>query len=151
MAKHIGGVAGLVLAIGHVQVQVAEPVPPSAQQTYDNVPTLGEVRAIAPDEEAPVDLYRFKNPVTVEPNRFDRDYRPPPSVKQVSEGGGYLMMGLYYGVAMAAKGIHRLTGGPDQIQSTIARPPPLTEAQLQRAASMCGTDGGSCVLDEGGN
>ena len=45
--------------------------------TAERVTTLGEVRAVAPDED--VDLYRFRNPVQVPPNRFDRAYRPPPA------------------------------------------------------------------------
>ena len=131
--------AGLAQAQEPTQGQTQTP-PPAAASTQ-TVPTLGEVRAVAPDEDAtPVDLYRFKNPIRVEPNRFDRDYQPPPSVKQVSEGGGYLAMGLQYGIAAVAKGLHQLTGARDPIQPAVARAAPLSAAQLQRAASICDSD-----------
>ena len=73
------------------------------------------MRALKPDDE-PVDLYRFKNPVKFGDNRFSRDWSEPPSPEQVSMGGGYIMMGVVKGVMAAAKGINKLTGGPDQIQ-----------------------------------
>lgn len=109
------------------------------------MPTLPEVRALAPDEEPPVDLYRFKNPLEVSPNRFDRAYQPPPTVKEVSENGGYISKGIYYGIAMIAKGMSHVTDAPAPIQSAIARPPPLDPVQLQRAASMCDADGRRCA------
>lgn len=108
------------------------------------IPTLGEVRALTPEDGPPVDLYRFRNPVTVEPNRFDQAYRLPPTVKEVSEGGGYVIMGLYYIVGATLKGVHKLTGGRDEIQQAIARPPPLTEAQLQRASAACPPGANGC-------
>lgn len=116
----------------------------SAASADSNVTTLGEVRAVPPDEAPPLDLYGFKNPVTVEPNRFDKAYRPPPSPEQISNSGGYLMMGIYYAIGAAAMGVHKLSGGPDQIQSAVARPPPLTEEQMRRAATMCSTSGERC-------
>lgn len=150
MARHKIAVL-LCIALGTARAQT--PGVPGDPQPQADIPTLGEVRALALEEETPVDLYRFRNPVQVEPNRFDRAYRPPPSVKQVSEGGGYVMMGLYYGVAAIAKGVHRLTGGRDEIQAAIARPPPLNEAQMQRAAAMCDSDGRPCdgQAQEGAN
>ena len=103
----------------------------------DGVKTLDEVRAIKPEDEQPLDLYRFKNPVQVENNRFSRSWSEPPTPEQVSLSGGYLMMGLNYGLMAAAKGLHKLTNGRDQIQSAVARPPPLGEDQLRRAAAHC--------------
>ncbi len=109
------------------------PTAPPANNDNDNVTTLGEVRAVKPEDE-PLDLYRFKNPVEPAPNRFSRTWSEPPSVEQVSLSGGYLMMGINAALGAAGKGIHKLTGGPDQIQSATARPPPeLTEDQQQRA------------------
>lgn len=108
-------------------------VPTTPPANNDNVTTLGEVRAVKPEDE-PLDLYRFKNPVQPAPNRFSRTWSEPPSPEQVSLSGGYLMMGINAALGAAGKGIHKLTGGPDQIQSATARPPPeLTEAQQQRA------------------
>ncbi|MFT4248673.1 MAG: hypothetical protein QM581_11720 [Pseudomonas sp.] len=135
----------LLVVLGVADAQEAAPAPSAYLPASEQIPTLGEVRAVAPDEEPPVDLYRFRNPVRVEPNRFERAYQPPPSVKQVSEGGGYLMWGLYQGVAAIARGLHTLTGAPDPIQPAIARPSPLTEAQLERAASICARDSAGCA------
>lgn len=127
--------SALLVGTAHAQsppaTQPVEPPPPPASN--DNVTTLGEVRAVKPEDE-PLDLYRFKNPVQPAPNRFSRTWSEPPSVEQVSLSGGYLMMGINAALGAAGKGIHKLTGGPDQIQSATARPPPeLTEAQQQRA------------------
>ncbi len=130
----------LLAASAHAQQPPESPpveprptVPGTPPANDDNVTTLGEVRAVKPEDE-PLDLYRFKNPVEPAPNRFSRTWSEPPSVEQVSLSGGYLMMGINAALGAAGKGIHKLTGGPDQIQSAIARPPPeLTEDQQQRA------------------
>ncbi|MCI2260966.1 hypothetical protein [Xanthomonas indica] len=120
--------------------------PPASNAAKDDIQTLGEVRALPPDEGEPLDLYRFKNPVTPPPNRFDKDWRPPPSVEQVSQSGGYIALGVYYLAGKAAKGLHALTGGPDQVQAAVARPPPqLSEAELQRAMKLCVEQGGGCA------
>ncbi|AWH51782.1 hypothetical protein C1924_00530 [Stenotrophomonas sp. ESTM1D_MKCIP4_1] len=119
---------------------VVEPAAPSplAAPPQDDVTTLGEVRAIKPEDDEPVDLYRFKNPVKFGDNRFSRDWSEPPSPEQVSMGGGYIMMGVVKGVLAAGRGLNKLTGGPDQIQSAIARPPPeLTAEQQRRAQQFC--------------
>ncbi|PZT37036.1 hypothetical protein A7X97_12010 [Stenotrophomonas sepilia] len=146
--------AGMLLT-GIVQAQQAAPVavpdpapvppedappaptaPISTTLPQDNVTTLGEVRALKPDDE-PLDLYRFKNPVKFGDNRFSRDWSEPPSPEQVSMGGGYIMMGVVKGVLAAAKGINKLTGGPDQIQAAVARPPPELSAEQQQRG--CGS------------
>uniref|UniRef100_UPI00358FE66B hypothetical protein n=1 Tax=Klebsiella pneumoniae TaxID=573 RepID=UPI00358FE66B len=51
----------------------APTAPISTTLPQDNVTTLGEVRALKPDDE-PLDLYRFKNPVKFGDNRFSRDW-----------------------------------------------------------------------------
>lgn len=109
----------------------------------NDVTTLGEVRALRPDDEQPLDLYRFKNPMRAEDNRFSRNWSEPPSPEQVSMSGGYLMMGINQGLAKAAQGVSKLTGGPAQIQSATARPPPeLTEEEQRRAMEVCAQQGG---------
>ncbi|MBH1444785.1 hypothetical protein [Stenotrophomonas hibiscicola] len=138
--------AGIAQAQQAAPVAVSDPVPappadaPAAPAApisttlpQDNVTTLGEVRALKPDDE-PLDLYRFKNPVKFGDNRFSRDWSEPPSPEQVSMGGGYIMMGVVKGVMAAAKGINKLTGGPDQIQAAVARPPPELSAEQQQRA-----------------
>lgn len=136
--------AGLVLAaaVQAQQVVPPDPVEPPPAPTQGDVTTLGEVRALRPDDE-PLDLYRFKNPVQVQPNRFSRTWSEPPSPEQVGMSGGYLMMGINKGLAAAAQGVNKLTGGPDQIQSASARPPPeLTDDEQRRAQEVCVQQGG---------
>ena len=119
-----------MLLVSVAQAQQA-PSPPPSQA---DMTTLGEVRALRPEEGEPVDLYRFRNPVQVAPNRFSRSWSEPPSPEQVGMSGGYVMMGINYGLMKAAQGLHTLTGGPDPIQPAIARPPPaLSEEEWRRA------------------
>ncbi|MGV8959699.1 MAG: hypothetical protein ACOH1V_04860 [Stenotrophomonas sp.] len=114
--------------------------PPTAVQ--GDVTTLGEVRALKPEDE-PLDLYRFRNPLQPAPNRFSRDWSEPPTPEQISQAGGYLLLGINYGVMAAAKGLHKLSGGREQIQDAIARPPPeLSAEQQRRALQFCQQRGG---------
>lgn len=126
------------------QTEVNVDPPPAIE---GNVTTLGEVRAIKPEDDEPLDLYRFKNPVQAAPNRFSKNWSEPPTPEQVGMSGGYVMMGIVYGITKAAQGLNKLTGGPDQIQSAIARPPPqLTEQEQLRAAEYCALNG--CTAPE---
>lgn len=155
-----GGWQSVVLACtllaGAVQAQQALPEQPVVATAGDaatedafqpasaegKVTTLGEVRALKPEDDQPLDLYRFKNPIQPENNRFSRSWSEPPTPEQVSLSGGYVMAGIYYAIGAAAKGLHKLTGAPDQIQSAIARPPPeLSEQQRLRAQRFCQQEG----------
>lgn len=156
----------VLLLAGGAQAQQAAPVaasvpvddPATAQGAVErvggsaaqnDVTTLGEVRALRPDDEQPLDLYRFKNPMRAEDNRFSRNWSEPPSPEQVSMSGGYLMMGVVKGVAAAAKGLNKITGGPDQIQAAIARPPPeLSAEQQRRALQFCAQQEGCAPPQE---
>lgn len=136
--------ATLLAAAAQARAQQADPAPATGAPPRQDIQTLEEVRALPPDEGEPLDLYRFKNPVSAQPNRFDKDWRPPPSPEQVSQGGGYLAVGIYYVAGKVAKGLHTLTGGPDQVQAAVARPPPLSETQLRRAAELCTQQDAGC-------
>ncbi len=137
--------AALLGVVAQAHAQQVDPAPAAASPPQQDIQTLKEVRALPPDEEQPLDLYRFKNPVSAQPNRFDKDWRPPPSVEQVSQGGGYLALGIYYVAGKAAKGLHTLTGAPDQVQPAVARPPPLSDAQVRRAAAFCDAQNADCA------
>lgn len=127
-------------------VPAADPAADSAAESTDAVRTLEEVRALKPEDDTPLDLYGFRNPVKVEPNRFSRSWSEPPTPEQVSHSGGYVLMGISYGLMAAAKGLHKLTRGRDQIQSAIARPPPeLSEDQRRRALRFCAQQEGCQV------
>lgn len=129
----------LLVGAAHGQERGAEP----AEGANAPVTTLGEVRALKPDEQVPLDLYRFQNPVQLEPNAFNRAWREPPSLEEAGMQGGYLMMGIGYGIIKAAQGLHTLTRAPDQIQPAIARPPPGLDAdQQQRALQVCAAEQG---------
>ena len=125
--------------------------PSSQAGGTQGVTTLGEVRAVI-DEGEPVDLYKYRNPYAPAPNRFDKGYKPPPSPEQVSQGGGYVMYGLYSLIGVAAKGLQSLPGVKGPIQSAVARPPPqLSDDQLRRAAACTDGSGWAAASDMAGN
>ncbi|WP_337053039.1 hypothetical protein [Pseudoxanthomonas sp. USHLN014] len=109
------------------------PAPPTTPPTA--VTTLDRVQALRPDEEV-LDLYTFKNPVTVEPNTFDKVYDPGISPEQMAldpRYGGYVIYGINQGLRHTWKGIKQVTGMRPYEHPAIARPPPLTEEQMRRA------------------
>lgn len=128
-------IAGLLLAnVAQAQQEQAD----ATDTANANVTTLGEVRALKPEDDEPLDLYRFTSPVQPEPNAFNRSWREPPSLQEVGMRGGYVMMGINYAIAKTAQGLHTLTRAPDPIQPAIARPPPeLDAAQQRRALKFC--------------
>lgn len=144
----LGVMAVGLMPTGPVQAQEALPALELPDTAGDEVKTLDEVRALKPEDDQPLDLYRFRNPIRVESNRFSRSWSEPPTPEQVSMSGGYIFLGINYGLMAAGKGVHKLTGGRDQIQSALARPPPLSEDQLRRAAENC--EGPDCDVDRQG-
>ena len=125
--------------------------PLGAQESPESttrVPTLESVQALPPEEEA-VDLYRFENPVTVEPNTFDRFYDPGITPEEMAlQHGGYINYGINLGLYKSWEGIKKVTGMRPDIQHAAARPPPLSEAQLLRAAKFCDTQAGGCAAGD---
>ena len=63
--------------------------------------TTLETLTVRPEPEEVVDLYRFRNPIEVEPGTFERTWREPTSLEQLGKNGGIVpvLAGL------AAKGI----------------------------------------------
>ncbi|MEP6906575.1 MAG: hypothetical protein ABI858_01125 [Pseudoxanthomonas sp.] len=51
--------------------------------------------------------------------------------------GGYINYGINLGLYKSWQGIKKVTGMRAETQSAIARQPPLTDAQLQRAVALC--------------
>lgn len=100
-----------------------------------NATTLDTIRVTAPRPEF-LDLDRFKNPIDPKPSRFDRAYREPPSLEQVGQNGGVIPLLVGYVAQKVAKGASRIPGWKDREQPAIARPPPLTEEQMKRAARL---------------
>lgn len=111
--------------------QESETTPQSGDQK-EEVVNLDTVRVTAPKLET-LDLYRFRNPVEVEGTALDKYYRETPTVEDISLQGGYLLLGIHYGLMKAAEQVTKLPGWKGPIQHATARPSPLTEAQMQRA------------------
>lgn len=108
-----------------------------------DVPTLDRVQALRPDEE--LDLYRFENPIVIEPNGFAEAYDPGPTPEQVALlHGGYINYGINLGLKKSWNGIKKATGMRAETQAAIARPPPLDDAQMRRAATLCAIGGMAC-------
>lgn len=130
------------LAAGLVHAQV--PDDPRAQAeaaasagTGAGLPTteLDPVRVTGKRPEW-VDPFAFRPLFDPDANRFQRHWNEPPSVEEVSLGGGYILLGVNYGLLKAAEAVTRLPGWQHQIQPAVARPPPLDDAQAERAARL---------------
>lgn len=97
--------------------------------------TMDTVHVTAPRPEV-LDLDRFKNPIDPKPSRFDRSYREPPSLKEISLNDGVIPLLVGYVAQKVAKGASKIPGWKDREQPAIARPPPLTEEQMERALRL---------------
>lgn len=82
------------------------------------------------------DPFAFRNPVQAEGTVFERAWDEPPSLEEIGMRGGLVQMAIAKGLEMAAEGVRRLPGWQHQIVDATARPPPLDEAQLARAARL---------------
>ncbi|WP_379654178.1 hypothetical protein [Pseudoxanthomonas sp. UC19_8] len=128
--------------------QQASPPPPTTPPTAFT--TLDRVQALRPDEEV-LDLYTFKNPVTVEPNTFDKVYNPGISPELMGKDprdggyGGYVYYGINQGLLHTWKCIKQVTGMRPYEHPATARPPPLSLEQMDRAARTCGDERQGCT------
>lgn len=82
-----------------------------------------------------VDPFAFR-PLFDDDNMFQRRWSESPSVEDVSLAGGYILLGIGYGLSKVTEAVTRLPGWKHQIQPAIARPPPLDEEQAARAARL---------------
>ena len=96
---------------------------------------LAPVRVIG---RRPPDPFGFRNPVETDTTVFDRAWDEPPSVEEIGMRGGIVQIGINKGLELAAKGIRKLPGWQNQVIGARARPPPLDEAQLERAMRLQG-------------
>ena len=121
--------ATLWLAASHA---MAQDTPPADDPSATTLETL----VVRPEPEEVVDLYRFRNPVDVDAGAFGRSWKEPTSLEQLGKNGGIVpvLAGL------AAKGIQagarRIPGWKEPMQTVVARPPPLDEAQQARALRL---------------
>ena len=84
----------------------------------------------------PPDPFGFRNPVETDTTVFDRAWDEPPSAEEIGMRGGIVQIGINKGLELAAKGIRKLPGWQNQVIGARARPPPLDEAQLERAMRL---------------
>lgn len=121
--------ATLWLVAAPAMAQDATPPEDASATTMDTL-------VVRPDPEEVLDLYRFENPVEVEPTAFSRSWKEPTSLEQLGKNGGIVpvLAGL------AAKGIQtgarKIPGWKEPRQAVIARPPPLDEEQAARALRL---------------
>ena len=121
------------LVAGAAKAQDPGKDPPAAPRA--EATTLDTVRVTAPRPEV-LDLDRFKNPIDPQPTVFDRTMREPPSLEEIGQNGGVVPLLVGYLAQKVAKGASRIPGWKDREQPAIARPPPLTEAQMERAVRL---------------
>ena len=97
--------------------------------------TLDTIRVTAPRMEMK-DLYRSREPESTRPTVFDRAWREPLNLKKIGDEGGVVPLLVNYAARKVAEGARRIPGwkGPDQ--PAVARPPPLDDAQMSRAAQL---------------
>lgn len=101
----------------------------------DDATTMDTVHVTAPRPEV-LDLNRFKNPIDPLPTVFDRSMHEPPSLEEIGQNGGVIPLLVGYLAQKVAVGASKIPGWKDREQPAIARPPPLTEAQMQRAVRL---------------
>ena len=112
----------------------AQETKPEAQKAERDATTLDTLRVTAPRPEV-LDLDRFRNPIAPQPTVFDRSMRPPPSLEEIGMNGGVIPLLLDYVTQKLTTGAGKTPGGKHS-QPVIARPPPLTGAQMDRAARL---------------
>jgi hypothetical protein len=89
----------------------------------------------APPPET-VHLYKLRNPVEVQPTVFDHSWNETPSLEQVGMNGGVVPIIAGYAALKVRNGARRIPGWKKPEQPAVARPPPLTEAQAERASRL---------------
>lgn len=97
--------------------------------------TLDTITVTAPPPET-LDLYRFRNPVEVEPSSFGRAWHEKPSLEEVGMNGGIVPILVGMAARQVQKGARKIPGWKQPEQPATARPPPLDEAQAARAARL---------------
>ena len=101
----------------------------------DGTTTLDAVLVTAPPPEI-IDLYKFRNTVDAQPTAFGRGWREKPSLEEVGMNGGVVPIITGYAALKVRDGARKIPGWKKPEQPAIARPPPLTEAQVERATRL---------------
>lgn len=128
------GCFALVWAVAPLAAAQA-PGQAAAALPQDDTTTIDTIRVTAPRLET-VDLYGFRNPVQAEPSRFDRHWKEPFKLRKIGMEGGFVPLLSRYAAEKIAAGARKIPGWKGPVQPAIARPPPLTGAQMERAAEL---------------
>lgn len=118
--------------LASAQSQAPQPAPAAADTPTTELDTIRVI------ERRPewIDPFRYRSDFNPDDNRFHRQWNESPTVEDVSMRGGYILLGINYGLLKVAEQVTRLPGWKHQIQPATARPPPLDEAQLERAIRL---------------
>ena len=109
---------------------------PWVVQAQDSEPTtLEPVVVRAPRHDLfKADPFAFHNPIDYQPTRFDQ-YWQETSPEQFALSGGVVPW-LNRKIAEGVSTMAHKAGWKQQVQPAVARPSPLTEEQLERAAQQ---------------
>ena len=107
-----------------------------ATTSDDPSATTLETLTVRPDPEEVVDLYRFRNPIEVEPGGFGGAWREPPSLEELGKNGGIVPVLAGMAAQQIQKGARKIPGWKEPVQAAVARPPPLSEEQAARALRL---------------
>ena len=102
--------------------------------------TTLETLTVRPDPEEVLDLYRFENPVDVEPTVFSRRWNEPVSLEQLGKNGGIVPVLVGLAARQVQKGARKIPGWKEPEQPATARPPPLDDEQAARALRLHNAD-----------
>lgn len=131
--------AALCLLAPAARAQDAGPDDTAGRDEARRATDLAPVRVVG--RRQPVDPFAFRNPVEVDGTVFSRSWDEPPSAEEIGMRGGIVQIGINKGLELAGRGIRKLPGWQNQVVGAEARPPPLDQAQLERAARL--HDGGA--------
>ncbi len=126
--------AALWLAASRAMAQDAAGVDDTPRD--DASATTLDTLVVRPDPEEVVDLYRFRNPIEVEPGALDERWSEPPSLEQLGKNGGIVPVLVGMAAQQVQKGARKIPGWKEPVQAAVARPPPLSEEQAARALRL---------------
>ena len=112
-----------------------EMAPPGMVAPASDATTLETLVVTAPPLEMD-DLYRFRNPVEVDPSSFNRAWHEKQSLEEIGMNGGIVPILVGIAARQVQKGARKIPGWKMPEQPAIARPPPLDESQAARAARL---------------
>lgn len=122
--------ATLCLALG---APTLEARPQDASAVEGEVTDIDAVEVI---EKRPDRLYRSVPAERTPPTVFNRHWRRPVNLRQIGLEGGVVPIIVRYASEQTTRAARRIPGWKKPEQPAIARPPPLDEAQMQRAADL---------------